>query len=163
MEASRETLDRTTAGTWAEGTRLNLERSLALGTEMGGHYVTGHIDATVPIEAITADGDSRRYLFRAPADLAGFIASKGSVALDGVSLTVNEVDDAADGSAVFGVTSFRTPGLHHLRRPRRWRPGEHGGGHACPLRRAPASGRCCAAAAGACAAGGRPWLRARTC
>ncbi|MEZ5670037.1 MAG: riboflavin synthase [Alphaproteobacteria bacterium] len=103
VEASRETLDLTTAAAWAVGTRLNLERSLTVGAEMGGHYVTGHVDGTAVVVGREADGDSQRFRFRVAPALGRFIAAKGSVALDGVSLTVNEVEDRRDGTTVFGV------------------------------------------------------------
>ncbi len=92
VEASQETLDKTTLGSWKAGTRINLERSLKLGDELGGHIVSGHVDGTGEIVSREAQGDSVRFRFRAPDDLARFIAAKGSVALDGTSLTVNDVD-----------------------------------------------------------------------
>lgn len=92
LDVSNETLSRTTLGSWKVGTRVNLERSLKAGDELGGHIVSGHVDGVAVIRTMTADGDSRRISFEAPAELAQFIASKGSVALDGTSLTVNEVD-----------------------------------------------------------------------
>jgi riboflavin synthase len=98
VEASAETLARTTLGRWRPGTRVNLERPLKLGDELGGHIVSGHVDGLAEILAIEPQGDSRRFRLRVPAELAPFIASKGSVALDGISLTVNEVE-ASD----FGV------------------------------------------------------------
>lgn len=91
VNVSNETASRTTLGSWREGTRVNLERSLSFGSELGGHLVTGHIDGLARIVERTPDGDSARFVLEAPADFAQFIASKGSVALDGVSLTVNEV------------------------------------------------------------------------
>lgn len=93
VEASPETLDRTTIGTWRAGTRVNLERSLKLGDELGGHMVSGHIDGLARIVERSDDGDMARFTFEAPADLMRFIAEKGSVSLDGTSLTVNDVDD----------------------------------------------------------------------
>ena len=92
VDASAETLGKTTLGTWREGTRVNLERALRVGDELGGHIVSGHVDGTARIERIAPEGDSLRLTFRAPPDLARFIAPKGSVALNGTSLTVNEVD-----------------------------------------------------------------------
>ena len=92
VDASAETLGKTTLGTWREGTRVNLERALRVGDELGGHIVSGHVDGTARIERIAPEGDSLRLTFRAPSDLARFIAPKGSVALNGTSLTVNEVD-----------------------------------------------------------------------
>lgn len=103
FDVSAETLARSTLGGWQPGRAVNLERSLRLGDELGGHLVSGHVDATAEILDIRAEGDSRRFSFRAPAAVAPFIASKGSVALDGVSLTVNEVEDQPDGAVVFGV------------------------------------------------------------
>ena len=84
-------MSKTTLGDWRKGTRVNLERSLKLGDELGGHLVLGHVDGVGRIEAITPEGDSQRFEFTVPAELARFIAAKGSVALDGTSLTVNEV------------------------------------------------------------------------
>lgn len=92
VQASRETLDKTTAGTWDEGTPLNLERALKLGDELGGHIVSGHVDGVAEVIATTPVDDSLKLDFRAPEQLAKFVAPKGSVTIDGVSLTVNEVD-----------------------------------------------------------------------
>jgi riboflavin synthase len=99
VDAAAETLERTTVGGWRVGTRVNLERSLKIGDELGGHIVTGHIDGIAEIvsrEVVTATDDpwgpSACFDIRAPRQLARFIAEKGSVALDGVSLTVNGVD-----------------------------------------------------------------------
>jgi riboflavin synthase len=94
VEASNETLARTTLGTWQEGRRINLERALALGDELGGHLVTGHIDGRAKILERSPDGQSIRFILESPSALARFIAEKGSVALDGVSLTVNVADRA---------------------------------------------------------------------
>ena len=91
MDASKETLDVTTAGQWREGSLLNLERALKMGDELGGHIVSGHVDGIAKIVSIVAEGDSQRYSFEAPKNLMGFIAPKGSVTLDGTSLTVNQV------------------------------------------------------------------------
>ena len=91
VEASPETLSRTTLGGWAAGTRLNLERSLKLGDELGGHMVSGHVDGLATILERRDEGDMATFTFEAPAELARFIAEKGSVALDGTSLTVNAV------------------------------------------------------------------------
>ncbi len=92
LDVSNETLSRTTLGGWGTGTRVNLERSLKAGDELGGHIVSGHVDGVATLADLSPDGDSRRLVFECPADLARFIASKGSVALDGTSLTVNEVE-----------------------------------------------------------------------
>ena len=97
VDVSAESLSKTGLGDWAEGTRVNLERSLRLGDEMGGHIVSGHVDGVARIASITPEGDSVRYLFDAPAGLAPLIAPKGSIALNGTSLTVNEVDGARFG------------------------------------------------------------------
>jgi riboflavin synthase len=97
-DAGAETLRLTTAGGWRHGTRLNLERALKIGDELGGHLVSGHVDGIAELTAREDLTDMARLTFRAPAPLARFIAPKGSVALDGVSLTVNEVD--ADTFAV---------------------------------------------------------------
>lgn len=97
VEISAETLDKTTIGGWAEGTRVNLERALKVGDELGGHIVSGHVDGLARIVGMQPEGDSVRYTFDAPRALARFIAPKGSVALDGTSLTVNEVDGTRFG------------------------------------------------------------------
>jgi riboflavin synthase len=91
VSASAETLSKTTLAGWRPGSRVNLERALRVGDELGGHLVSGHVDATGRIVSVTPDGDSRRFVVRAPAALGRFFAGKGSVAMDGVSLTVNAV------------------------------------------------------------------------
>ncbi len=91
VQASAETLARSTLAAWRVGTRINLERALKAGDELGGHLVSGHVDAVAEIVERRPDGDSQRFGFRVPDALAAAIAPKGSVALDGVSLTVNEV------------------------------------------------------------------------
>jgi riboflavin synthase len=91
VEASVETLDKTTLSAWTVGTRINLERALRIGDELGGHIVTGHVDGVATLIAREDVADMRRLVFRAPHDLARFIAEKGSVTLDGTSLTVNSV------------------------------------------------------------------------
>lgn len=92
VEAWEEALRLTTAGTWTPGTRINLERALKVGDELGGHIVSGHVDDTAEIIRVSEEGDATRFTIRAPEALARFIAPKGSVALDGTSLTVNRVD-----------------------------------------------------------------------
>ena len=92
VDVGAETLARTTAGTWQVGTKLNLERSLRLGDELGGHIVTGHVDGVAEILAVEPFDGMSRFTIRAPASLARFIAEKGSVSLDGTSLTVNGVE-----------------------------------------------------------------------
>jgi riboflavin synthase len=91
VEVSAETLSKTTLGHWHEGTKINLERSLKMGDEMGGHIVSGHVDGLATITSTIQEGDSKRFTFDVPEAIAKFIAPKGSVALDGTSLTVNEV------------------------------------------------------------------------
>ena len=91
VDVSNETISKTTLGQWAKGRRVNLERALKAADELGGHVVSGHVDGTARIVDITVDGDCRRFSFEAPEHLARYIAPKGSVALDGTSLTVNEV------------------------------------------------------------------------
>ncbi len=98
VDISAESRSKTALGAWIEHTRVNLERSLRVGDELGGHIVSGHVDGTAQIVSIAPEGDSIRYQFRAPDALARFIAQKGSVALNGTSLTVNEVE-----GAIFGV------------------------------------------------------------
>lgn len=93
VEAWEEALRLTTIDTWREGTRINLERSLKIGDELGGHLVSGHVDGRAHIVRVKDEGEARRFTLEVPDDLARFIASKGSVALDGTSLTVNAVDD----------------------------------------------------------------------
>ena len=92
VQISGETLSCTTLGGWGPGHRVNLERALRVGDELGGHIVSGHVDGLAQVIGIRPEGDSLRVTFRAPQALAGFIAPKGSVALNGTSLTVNEVD-----------------------------------------------------------------------
>jgi riboflavin synthase len=91
VDVSNETLSKTTLGDWQPGRRINLERSLTAGGELGGHVVTGHVDGVARITDIRPDGESQRFLFEVPENLSMYIAPKGSVALDGTSLTVNEV------------------------------------------------------------------------
>ncbi|MFV0332998.1 MAG: riboflavin synthase [Tropicimonas sp.] len=92
VDISAETVSKTNIGDWAVGGRINLERALRVGDELGGHIVSGHVDGTAEVVATRPEGESTRVTFRAPAALARFIASKGSVALNGTSLTVNEVE-----------------------------------------------------------------------
>ncbi|MDD9716498.1 riboflavin synthase [Dinoroseobacter sp. PD6] len=94
---SAESVDKTNIGDWRPGARVNLERALKVGDELGGHIVSGHVDGVAEITAMAQEGESTRVTFRAPEALARFIAPKGSVALDGTSLTVNEVDGAEFG------------------------------------------------------------------
>jgi riboflavin synthase len=96
VDVSGETLSRTAQGQWTTGKRLNLERAMKLGDELGGHIVTGHVDGIAEVIAVSAIGDSKRIGFRVPAAIAPFLAPKGSVTVDGVSLTVNDVRDDGD-------------------------------------------------------------------
>jgi riboflavin synthase len=103
VDVSAETQSRTAPGLWAEGAALNLERALKVGDELGGHIVTGHVDGVGEVAAVEPVGDSLRVGLVAGRELARYIAAKGSIALDGVSLTVNEVETLADGSVAFTV------------------------------------------------------------
>ena len=103
IDASAETLSRTRLGTWREGTRMNLDRSLRVGDELGGHLVSGHVDGLGKVEEVAPENGSLRLSFAAPAALGRYIAVKGSVAVDGVSLTVNDVSDGRDGASRFAV------------------------------------------------------------
>jgi riboflavin synthase len=103
VDLSGETLSKTAADHWCEGARLNLERSLRLGDEIGGHILTGHVDAVGEVVGVCPEGDSKRIGIRVPRALGPMIAPKGSVALDGVSMTVNDVRDAEDGTTHFSV------------------------------------------------------------
>jgi riboflavin synthase len=104
VEISAETVSKTNLSNWAPGKRVNLERALRVGDELGGHIVSGHVDGVAEIVGIRDDGDSTRLTLKAPAELARFIAPKGSVALNGTSLTVNEVDGQTFGINVIPHT-----------------------------------------------------------
>ena len=103
VDVSAETVSRTASGLWREGAPLNLERSLRLGDELGGHIVTGHVDAVATVVGTCPEGDSLRVGLSVPRALGPMIAAKGSISLDGVSLTVNEVREAEDGTTHFSV------------------------------------------------------------
>ena len=103
VDVSGETVSRTAADLWREGAKLNLERSLRLGDELGGHIVTGHVDAVAEVIGVCPEGDSVRIGAKVPRELGSMIAPKGSIALNGVSLTVNDVKEAEDGSTHFSV------------------------------------------------------------
>ena len=103
VDISAESVSCTAPGMWGEGGRLNLEQALRLGDELGGHIVTGHVDAVGKVARMKPEGDSTRLTISAPAELAPYIAPKGSITVDGVSLTVNEVSDRADSSVEFGL------------------------------------------------------------
>jgi riboflavin synthase len=98
VDVSGETISRTAGEQWREGARLNLERAMKLGDELGGHIVTGHVDGVGEVLGVCPEGDSHRVGVRVPPALAPFLAPKGSITVDGVSLTVNEVRDEADGT-----------------------------------------------------------------
>lgn len=110
VEVSAESISKTTLGDWSEGGRINLERAMKVGDELGGHIVSGHVDGVATVVSIADENESRRFVFEAPENLAKFVAPKGSVALDGVSLTVNEVDGRRFGINVIphtqAVTTF---------------------------------------------------------
>lgn len=108
VEASAETLAVTTLGSWRVGTPVNLERALKAGDELGGHIVSGHVDGVGRILDRRQDGGSVRYVIEAPAGLSRFIAPKGSIAVDGVSLTVNEVEGAEFGVNIIPITQRET-------------------------------------------------------
>ncbi|MFY8074936.1 MAG: riboflavin synthase [Sphingorhabdus lacus] len=101
IDASAETVSRTASGLWQSGARLNLERALKVGDELGGHIVTGHVDGVGHIIASDPVGDSWKVVVSAPAALAPYIAAKGSITVDGISLTVNEITDQSDQTAQF--------------------------------------------------------------
>lgn len=104
VEVSAETLSRTTLGGWKVGTRVNLERALRVGEELGGHIVSGHVDGLARVLDTRAEGDSVRFDFEVPDAFKSFVAAKGSIALDGVSLTVNQVDGNRFGVNVISHT-----------------------------------------------------------
>ncbi|MPS70886.1 MAG: riboflavin synthase [Novosphingobium sp.] len=101
VDISAESVSRTVDGRWAQGTQLNLEPALKLGDELGGHIVTGHVDGVGTVVSVTPEGDSKRFVIAAPAELAPYLAPKGSITVDGVSLTVNDVADQSDGTCHF--------------------------------------------------------------
>jgi len=103
VDISGETVSKTAADHWREGARVNLERSLRLGDELGGHIVTGHVDAVGEVVGVCPEGDSKRIGISVPRALGPMIAAKGSVALDGASMTVNDVREAEDGTTHFSV------------------------------------------------------------
>lgn len=107
-DVSAETLSKTTLGIWTKGTPVNFERALRMGDELGGHLVSGHVDGVASVISIVPDGDSKRFTFEAPEELAKFIAPKGSIVLDGVSLTVNEVNGNQFGVNIIPHTAEMT-------------------------------------------------------
>ncbi|WP_310468143.1 riboflavin synthase [Sphingomonas sp.] len=112
VDVSAETLSRTAPGLWREGAQLNLERPLKVGDELGGHIVTGHVDGLAEVLGVCPEGDSAKIGLKAPDSLAPYIAEKGSITLDGVSLTVNQVRTAEDGSTHFAVNVIPHTAAH---------------------------------------------------
>jgi riboflavin synthase len=108
VEASPETLLRTTIASWKSGTLVNLERPLRIGDELGGHLVAGHVDGVGEVVDRRPDGESLRFRIRVPSELRRFVAPKGSIAVDGVSLTVNEVENDCFGVSIIPVTQQET-------------------------------------------------------
>ena len=108
IEASAETLDKTALGDWTVGTTVNLERAMRIGDELGGHIVSGHVDAVARIVDMQPEGDSVRFTFESPGEFSKYIAPKGSVCLDGVSLTVNEVQGNNFGVNIISHTQGET-------------------------------------------------------
>jgi riboflavin synthase len=103
IDVSGESVACTASGKWEEGARLNLERALKLGDELGGHIVTGHVDGVGRVVSVSEVGGSHSVRIRVDAEIAPYMAQKGSVTVDGVSLTVNDVEDAPDGSSIFAL------------------------------------------------------------
>lgn len=108
VDVSAETLSKTTLGDWKPNTRVNLERALKVGDELGGHIVSGHVDGVGSVISSTAEGDSMRWVFDVPDAIAPFVAPKGSIAINGVSLTVNEVDGTRFGVNIIPHTADHT-------------------------------------------------------
>ena len=112
VDVSAESISRTTLGNWKTGTRVNLERALKMGDELGGHMVSGHVDGVGEIVSVKPDGESNRFNIRVPPELAKFIAEKGSVTLDGVALTVNETNNLEFGVNIIPHTQAVTTWGH---------------------------------------------------
>ena len=112
VDVSTETMSRTASDRWKEGAKLNLERSLRVGDELGGHFVTGHVDCIGKVVGTCPEGGSTRIGIAVPSDYASFVAPKGSIALDGVSLTVNDVREAEDGSTHLSVNIIPHTAAH---------------------------------------------------
>ena len=108
VEVSGETLSKTTLGDWVTGTRINLERAAKLGDELGGHIVSGHVDGLCRVVSVTPEGGSHRLVIEAPAPLHRYVAAKGSITIDGVSLTVNTVEGRAFGLNIIPHTWSET-------------------------------------------------------
>ena len=114
VDVSAETLSKTNIGDWKTGTKVNLESSLRLGDEMGGHLVSGHVDGLATLESVKPDGESFRLKIKVPKQLAPYIASKGSVALNGISLTVNEVEGDVFGVCIIPHT-WKVTNISHIK------------------------------------------------
>ena len=112
VDVSAETQSRTPSEMWRQGAQLNLERPLRVGDELGGHFVTGHVDGVGEIVGTCPEGDSLRVGIRATSDIGRFIAPKGSIAIDGVSLTVNDVKDQDDGATDFAINIIPHTATH---------------------------------------------------
>lgn len=108
VQLSTETVEKTTARWWRTGTLVNIERSLCVGDEMGGHFVAGHVDGVLKIVSVEEEKDSLRYRFEIPAAFTPYLASKGSIALDGISLTINEVEGPVFGINIIPHTQKET-------------------------------------------------------
>lgn len=108
VDVSAETLSKTTLGRWSSGTAINLERALKVGDELGGHIVSGHVDGVGRVVDSRPEGDSIRWVFEVPDDIAPFVAPKGSIAINGVSLTVNEVSGSRFGVNIIPHTAAQT-------------------------------------------------------
>lgn len=108
VDVSAESISKTNIGSWSEGTKINLESALKVGDELGGHIVSGHVDGLAKLKSVEKEGDSHRLFFEAPADLMDMIAPKGSVTIDGVSLTVNEVEGQGFGVNIIPHTWAET-------------------------------------------------------
>ncbi len=104
VQVSKESLDLTTASTWDVGTQLNLERALKMGDELGGHTVSGHVDGIGVITSVERENESHRVIIKVPADMAKYVSPKGSIAVDGISLTINEVSEDCFGINVIPHT-----------------------------------------------------------
>lgn len=114
VDVSAETLSKTNIGQWTKGAKVNLESSLRLGDEMGGHIVSGHVDGLATLESVKADGEAWRLTIKVPKALASYIAPKGSVALNGISLTVNEVEGDVFGVCIIPHT-WKATNISHVK------------------------------------------------
>lgn len=118
VDVSRETLSKTTIGEWEEGRRINLEQSMKVGDELGGHFVFGHVDGVATLESVKPEGDSHRLKIKVPEGTAPYFASKGSVAINGTSLTINDVEGDLIGINIIPHT-WNVTNIGYLK------PGDH--------------------------------------